>query len=359
MTSGGQWQPICKPASGLVRPVPVDPHGRSGPTRGQAAGSGWRQTSRGLYVPAEVEGSVPEQRILEQSVRLPPGGAVTGWASLRMHLAAFFDGRAFGSDEQLPVPLAVGSGGGPRSDEAAALSREPLEPEEIVVVQGIPCTVVPRALFDEMRRPEDWRESVVAMDMTAAAGLVSIGQMLEYCGSHRRWRRARQVTRALGHASERSRSPNEVRSRLIWEIDAVLPRPLVNAPIFTRDAKFVAIADLLDPVAGVVGEYDGSDHLRISRRSKDIGREESLRGLGLEYFTLMRPDLDDRAATAERMKATRARARFETEANRRWTIQPPRGWTEPGNLQDELFINRLLQEERMPVRPVLRGPGVG
>lgn len=354
MTSGGEWQPICRPVTGLVLPVPVDPTGRSGPTKSQAAGPGWRQTSRGLHVPAHVDSSVPEQRILEQSMRLPPGGAVTGWGSLRLQLAAFFDGRAFESGALLPVPLAVGRRGGPRGDAAARLIREPLEQHEIVRRQGIPCTVVCRAVFDAMREPDDWRESVVAMDMAAAAGLASIAQVARYTESHRGWRRSRQVTKALGHASERSRSPNETRSRLIWEVDAGLPRPLVNAPIFTRDGKLVAVADLLDPVAGVVGEYDGSDHLRITRRSRDIRREDALRELGLEYFTVMRPDLDDRGGTADRMRATRARAGFVNESERRWTLQPPPGWREPRWWDDELFVLGRLQEERLPVRPVIR-----
>ena len=39
--------------------------GTSGPTPKQARGRGWRRTSRGLYVPADVDGSNPEQRIVE------------------------------------------------------------------------------------------------------------------------------------------------------------------------------------------------------------------------------------------------------------------------------------------------------
>ena len=48
---------------GLVRPVPVDPSGVHGPTRGAAAGPRWRRTSPNRYVRSDTPDSV-EQRIL-------------------------------------------------------------------------------------------------------------------------------------------------------------------------------------------------------------------------------------------------------------------------------------------------------
>ncbi|QWZ08552.1 hypothetical protein KRR39_01370 [Nocardioides panacis] len=75
-----------------MHPVTLDPDGVSGPTRGAARGRAWRRSSHGLYVPASADDDLPEQRIVEQAARLPPGGAVTGWAACRLHGAAFFDG---------------------------------------------------------------------------------------------------------------------------------------------------------------------------------------------------------------------------------------------------------------------------
>jgi len=194
-----------------------------------------------------------------------------------------------------------------------------------------------RALFDEMRRCDDPREAVVAMDMMAAAGLVSIAQMTAYYETHRRWRRALIVPVALGLASEHSRSPAECRMRLVWEVDAGLPRPLVNQEIFDRRGRFVAMVDLLDPVAGVVGEYDGAAHRQTTRRGRDIGREELLRRLGLEYFDAVAPDLRAREALADRMRSTRTRARFEPPHERAWTIEPPPGWPREPSLDERLF----------------------
>jgi hypothetical protein len=132
--------------------------------------------------------------------------------------------------------------------------------------------------------------------------------------------------------------------RLVWEIDARLPRPLVNQEIFDRRGRFVAMVDLLDPVAGVVGEYDGSAHRQTGRRGRDIGREEKLRRLGLEYFDAVAPDLRARRELADRMRSTRGRARFEPPGERAWTIEPPPGWPREQSLDERLFLLELVRQ---------------
>lgn len=331
------WTPTCAPPADLVRPVPVDPEGMAGPTKRQAAGRRWRRTSRGFYVPADVDGVRPEQRAIEQAERVRGSGALSGWAACRLHGARFFDGRHHGGRQPLPVPLVVWGPGRPDSDDGCAVSQEPVEPHEVWRRCGMDVVEPQRALFDELRRCDDPRDAVVAMDMMAAAGLVSIAQMSAYYEKRRGWRRATVLPVALPLASERSRSPAECRMRLVWEVDAGLPRPLVNQEIFDRRGRFVAMVDLLDPVAGVVGEYDGAAHRLTARRGRDIGREEKLRRLGLEYFDAVAPDLRDRRTLADRMRSTRSRARFAAPGERAWTIEPPPGWPREQSLDERLF----------------------
>lgn len=344
------WDPRCPPARRLVRPVPVDPAGESGPTKGQAAGPHWRRTSTNLYVPTDVDGDLPEQRIVEQASRVGLGGVVTGWAACRLHGARYFDGLRPDGRTRRPVLVLPGPGSRTRSDAGIQVSREPLATDEIYVRAGIQVTEPRRAIFDEMRQCPDWREAVVAFDMMAAAGLVSRRQMHAYVAARTRWRRSSLVTKAMPFTSERSRSPNEPRMRLVWEVDARLPRPLVNAEIFTRSGRLVAVADLMDPVAGVVGEYDGAAHLRTRRRHRDMGREEALRRLKLEYFDVVRPDLDSRRELAERMRSTRGRAAFLSVQERPWTLEPPPGWPREPSLDERLFLLEMDRQAERAMR---------
>lgn len=342
-----KWDPRCSPPHDLVRPVRVDPLGERRPTKGQAAGPHWRRTTPGFYVPAHVGDEVPEQRILEQSMRLPEGGAVTGWASCRLLGGNFFDGLATDGLTRLPVPLAVGDLAQLAATLAATVSRDRLDGSEIAWRAGIPCTKVLRALFDAARTAPDVREAVVAIDMMAAAELASILQLTRYLQSRAGWRGVPQVRRALTLASEDSRSPNETRMRLVWELDAGFPRPLVNRPVFDLDGKLIGIADLIDPVAGVVGEYDGADHRAAKRHARDVAREENFRRARLEYFKVTGPDQHDRPLIVQRMQSTRDRALWLPKEECRWTIDPPPGWEgEPSldeKLQHRAWMNTLYE----------------
>src|SRR3954468_20256429 len=115
---------------GLVDPMRLDPTGEAGPTTAQARGRAWRRSSRGLYVPSEVDRSVPEQRIVEAAAVLPAYGGVTGWAALRWCGARWFDGLAQGGRVERPVTLAT-SCSDVRSQTGIVVSAEGLAPDEL------------------------------------------------------------------------------------------------------------------------------------------------------------------------------------------------------------------------------------
>lgn len=351
----GHLRPICPRPTGLVHPVPLDPTGRTGPTRGQAAGPRWRQTSHGLYVPADVDAALPEQRIVEQAARLW-GGAVTGWASCRMHRAGFFDGLMPDGRTPIPVPLGCGPLHQIRKQPGDDLIRDKLFPPEIVWLNGVPCTVRRRALFDAMRYAEDTREAAVAMDNMAAAELVSIRQMQEYVDEHPAWTGVQRARDALLLADENSRSPNETRMRLIWRIDAGLPPPLVNRPVFDLDGRLIGIPDLFDPDAGVAAEYDGEDHRRAGRHSGDVDREGRFRDHHLEIFRVTGPDMPNRERVVRRMHATYARANWVPEARRTWTLTLPPWWDEEPGLDARLILRELEGRPFPPRDPIPTPP---
>ena len=234
---------------------------------------------------------------------------------------AYFDRREPDGRTLLPVPLAFGSGRVPRRHSDFVASVERLAPAEIAMVQGVPCVTALRAIFDEARRPRDWRESVVSIEMAVAAKLVSLPCLEQYVEEHATWRRTARLRRVLRFCVVGARSPEEVRLRLVWEVDAGLPRPLVNTPIYDLNARHVCTPDLFDPVAGMVVEYDGSAHRKGARHTKDVRREEDCRRLGLEYCKITAGD--SRLTVVNRLLSTRARAKFLPEESRAWLLKRP------------------------------------
>jgi hypothetical protein len=113
-----------------------------------------------------------EQRILEESRRLPEFGAVSGWAALRFHGVAYCDGLDRRGN-QLPVPLVVPPGTPMRGHPGILVHRERLDRGDVTVVLGVPCTRPARAAFDAARRASDLREAVVALDVALAVGVIT------------------------------------------------------------------------------------------------------------------------------------------------------------------------------------------
>lgn len=341
-----RWDPVCDTPTDLVHPVRMDPTGSTGPTRHQAEhagrpGSEWRRVWQGLFVPTYVDPDVPEQRIVEAAALLTGPCAVTGWASLRMQRAAFFDGRDRDGTVQ-PVPLVARQGR--RRRPGIVWMQDRLDPRDVVRRAGVQVTVPERAAFDAMRRATDLRAAVRVADMVCAAELSSIERMRRYAHAHPRWAGCPVVAQALDLANERSRSPAEVELRLVWELDAGLPRPLVNVPVFTRHGRLLGVADLLDESAGLVIEFDGADHAGARRRSKDAAREGGLRDHRLEVERATGFDLHDLPTLVRRLHAARRRAPWLAEADRPWTLEPP-PWWEP----------ELTLDARLDLRDFERG----
>lgn len=307
----------------VVWPLPCDPSGRAGPTPGQARGPRHRQTSPGRFLPVSVSDDLVEQRIAEQGSRRFRG-AVTAWAALRWQGAAYFDGAAY-DGSPLPVPLI--SHAKLRPDDRIHVSREQLALADRLLVAGLWCAAPARATYDEVRRRGTLRAAVEAIDMAAAAGLTTVAEVSHYVHTSGPWTGVDLARRAVALAIDTSGSPRETAMRLVWELDAELPRPRCNVPVFSRGGTLLGVPDLVDPVAGVIGEYDGATHLVPTSRRKDILREERFRGHGLECFAVVAGDLVDRPAVVRRMRAARERALFLPEADRAWTLEPPAWWS--------------------------------
>lgn len=334
---------------GLVLPVRVDPTGERGPTPRQVRGRRWRRSSRGFFVPASVDPSVPEQRILEASMVLTPFAAVTGWAALRWSGAHWFDGRTPDGSTELPVVLLTGDHN-IRSQPGFVISEERRPLEELMVVDGLAVTSHVRSVGNEMRYAASERAAVIAFDMAAYADLVSLDEMAAYFATIPGWTGIPQARNALPWCDENSWSPRESALRQVWMRDAGLPRPLCNQPIFDRSGRHVGTPDLLDLESGLIGEYDGGLHLEGTRRAHDIRREAAFRELGLEVVTIVRDEAASRDDVVARIVRARSRARFERAEDRRWTVEMPRYWTPTQSVADRRALTSAERDRYLAHR---------
>lgn len=286
---------------------------------------------------------VVEQRILEQSMRLPAEGAVTGWAACRLHGANFFDGLGRDGLTPLPVPLALGPAARRRAGPEVELHYDRLPSWEVVRRQGIRTVHPVRATFDAVRFAGGTREAVVALEMAVAAGITSLERVAAYVRHRSGWPGVRQVHRALSLAIEHSRSPNETRLRLICTLDAGIAGLAVNCPVHHPDGRLAGVADLLDLASGLVVEYHGAEHRGRTRQHRDIVKEEAFRQLGLEVASASAPDLDAVDAFVGRVRAARDRALAIPAERRRAVLKPLLPCAE-ADLREREDLNALYAE---------------
>ena len=170
----------------VVWPVRVDPSGIRGPTALEARSRRWRRSTRGLYVPAGVDGDRVEQRIAESASALSGYGGVTGWAALRWQGGYWFGGLTGDGLERLPVTLATGAHA-LRAQPGFEVSEERLNPRDLVTVDGLVITSAARSVCFLMRYARNLREAVKCFDMAAYSDLVTLREVIAYAAELQGW----------------------------------------------------------------------------------------------------------------------------------------------------------------------------
>ncbi|NPD03468.1 hypothetical protein HN031_02065 [Nocardioides sp. zg-1308] len=273
-------------------------------------------------MPAHVD-PTPRQRMVEASVVLREGEAVTGWAALNWLGGAWFTGSTDGVDAR-DVPLAA------RRHLVAqpgfGVSQEFVSPSEVVIQDGLPVTRALRSVVFEMRYAPTLGDAVVALDMACYSDLVSLAQVAAYVAGLGPVTGVQQARDAVAEGEENSWSPQETRMRGVWTKRAGLPRPRCNVPVFTLDGRHVGTPDLLGPELGLVGQYHGSAHLSLAGAASDFRKDAAFRDLGFETVVMVASDWADVDGFVARLRAAADRARAST-AVRGWTIDAPAWWT--------------------------------
>lgn len=306
-------------------PVRTDPLGRRGPTPKAARGPSWRRTTRGFYVPSSVLADDVEQRIVEAAAVLRAGEAVTGWAALAWRGARWFNGLDR-DGEPLDVPLSVSRHAA--RQPGLLISQEHVKPSHLDVVDGLPVTTAVHAVCWAARYAPTVVEARTVLEMAAYDDLVSLQEVADHARQLTAWTGVEQLRAALIGASENVWSPQETRARHVWQrVKPVLL--LCNVPVFDLDGRHLATPDLLDPAAGVAGQYDGEVHLLPEQRARDERREDVVRGADLASVTMTRADGADGYRDFERrLLDAYARAALVAHLPRRWTLRQPAWWVD-------------------------------
>jgi hypothetical protein len=179
-----------------------------------------------------------------------------------------------------------------RAPAGVVTRRDVLLDGEVQTIAGRRVTTPERTAFDIGRR---WplRSAVAQLDsLTRVTGLKvdDVARMVE---CHRGVRGLRQLETALELVDAGAQSPRESYLRLLL-IEAGLPRPQTQIPVFDADGVAVAYLDLGWEQYMVAVEYDG-DHHRADRAQyvKDIRRLEMLERMG---WLIIRVVAEDRPA---------------------------------------------------------------
>ncbi len=282
---------------------------------------------------------------METAAVLPRYGAITGWGAMYW-LGGYWFGGLKSDGTPRDVPIATPH---IRQQPGILVCEEGLDPREVIVVDGLPITVGVRSVCFEMRYAPTLAQAVAALDMAAYNDLVSIDELAAYAAAHSAWTGIPRCREAIPFADENAWSPLEVTMRLHWQITAGRPRPLTNRPVFDLEGGHLATPDLIDPVAGVFGEYYGAEFHGVDMRDKDARRLERLEAAGLIGVEMTSADLRDPGGFVRRLDAAYDAA-HDRDRSAYWTVEPPPSWTPTWSVALRRALPERLRESLLRYR---------
>jgi hypothetical protein len=205
-----------------------------------------------------------------------------------------------------------------RQQRGIVLDRSTILDADLTQRHGVMVTSAARSCLDVARRL-GVEEGLVATDAALQAGATTSAELSEAVGRLAGIRGVPLARLVVALADEGAESAPESRLRYVWIVEAGLPRPLVNPDVLTPNGLFVARTDLLDPDAGIAGEYDGSVHRELDRHTADNVREEDIEDLGLQVVRATSIDLwPQRRRLVRRLQTKHGRGLARDRSRDRW-----------------------------------------
>lgn len=252
-----------------------------GLTRQQLRGKSWTRVGYGLYAPSNQ----PADRVslLAAVARgLPDQAAFSGRTAAWM----------LGLDVEplSPLDVTVPPGCGVSHAAGASVRRAQLDDADVVVRYGLRTTSIGRTLCDLAWRLQ-LTEAVAVADMALYAKTIRAADLAAWIDRNRGTKGIRRLQIVAGLADGRAQSPMESRLRMLL-MDAGLPRPESQVPIFDVNGHFVARVDLYFADARLAIEYDRATH-RDSLIA-DNRRQNELLAVGVSLLRYCADDVYNR-----------------------------------------------------------------
>jgi putative AbiEi antitoxin of type IV toxin-antitoxin system len=199
------------------------------------------------------------------------------------------------------------SSGGHRS-RTLHLHTAPVDPDEVVDLDGVPVTTPTRTLVD-MGRTLPFEQAVAVTDAALFGKGVARAELERAVERSTRRPGNRDARRVVAFANGGGESVGESRSRVLMD-RLGLPRPVLQWEVPAR--RWVGRADFGWPELRTVGEFDGRiKYGRLLRPGQDPGdavfaeklREDAIRDAGFRVVRWVWDDLDDFDDVVERLWA--------------------------------------------------------
>jgi hypothetical protein len=178
-------------------------------------------------------------------------GIITGIAASALHGAEWVDA-------DVPIELIHNSAHPPKGIVAR---NERIAHDEVEIVQGLPVTTPARTAFD-VGRYQDRGPAVARLDALMRAAAYSDEEVLLMAKRYSGARGVKMLKNLIPLVDGGAASPRESWLRLIY-IDAGLPKPRTQIPIFDTDGTILRTVDMGWEEFKVVSEYDGDQHRTV------------------------------------------------------------------------------------------------
>ncbi|WP_162802142.1 hypothetical protein [Ornithinimicrobium murale] len=264
----------------------------------RSRGMSKRATNSLLRVPGvpgvRVLGDPPDDlRLLRARAameRAPAGAVLSGWAAAVVHgvTPRFLDGTTDGSTLK-PIDLSVPADVGSYDTRGLRIRRSRVPESHREEVDGFLVTSGPRTTLDLARWAPTAGTRLGMLDVGARFGMIQRDPFADFLDPLGGLHRLAQVRALFPHISARAESVPESEMRYHW-IQAGLPAPVVNQPVYDRLGHFVARVDLCDPETGLVGEYQGFPHRVDLAGQLDEQRATRLRGMNMTIAEVWNED---------------------------------------------------------------------